>query len=259
MALLPMLAVMLPLALFKKLRGWQLCLAEEDRVVGKTRLQFSLRQMLAWTTGLGILFGLARWMAPDQMQHVEDFGYEEVLIYSLMIVILLLFFLPVFISFAGSILSQNRRRTFVIWTIFLAPLSAFLFFTTLLLVEYWQNQSVNNKIPVLAAECAVVSASMFIAFLVTVSGTLVVLRYCGYRLVRLEKRSSANEVATLEPSSNAASCGAPRQQPPRDARLFPIWSPHSLCWASFYAGRSMSSNWSIDRIRSGKTWEQLSW
>ncbi len=202
-ALLPMLVILLPLALFRKFRRWRLCMMDEPTVAGKRRLQFSLRQVLIWTTGAGILFGLARWIGPERMQNVEPFDAEEVVMYAVLMSMLVLFFLPVFVCCAGSVLGESRRR-FAFWTIILAPLSAVLLFATLISVVYFQEGFSGMNLWEEAADCGLVSFWMIVSFVASAFGSLIVLRYCGYRLVRLQKGSAAGETAAKSPFANAS-------------------------------------------------------
>jgi hypothetical protein len=204
-ALLPMLAMLLPLTLFRKFRGWRIRLANEPTTSGRSRLQFSIAQVLIWTTAIGVLFGIARWIDPTRIQTVESVEYEDILMYSVFISIIMLFFLPVFVCCTGSILSETRRRRFAFWTILIVPLSMVLLFATMLTITYFENGRAISDALEEVVDCGTVSAAIVLSMVAATLGTTLVLRCCGYRLVRVSKNAPAESpFADPQPPATAA-------------------------------------------------------
>jgi hypothetical protein len=250
-ALLPMFAMLVPLALFRRFRGWRIHLAHEPPATGKHRLQFGIAQILLWTTALGILFGLARWIDPERMQSIEPVENEDVLMYSVMISIVTLFFLPVFVCCTGAILSENRRRRFAFWTILIAPLSMLLLFTTMLAINYFENVSNGGTMPDLLEEAldgAIVCVTIVLTIAAATLGTTLVLRCCGYRLVRLAKNVPAESplAASAWPASTAGRSRFHRVIAALAAvAVFLYWSAYEVHSANRQAekDRAMEKEW----------------
>jgi hypothetical protein len=228
-ALLPMLAMLFPLLLFRKFRGWRIRLASEPAAVGRGRLQFSIGQILLWTTAIGVLFGIARWIDPERMQIVESVEYEDLLMYSAMISIVMLFFLPVFVCCTGAILSERRRRRFAFWMVLIVPLSMLLLFATMLTIMYFENGRAMNDVLEEMVDGGIVCAAIVLSMAAATIGTTIVLRCCGYRLVRLPKNAAAESpfAVSTQPTATAG-----RSRFRRVVAAIAVIAVF-LCWAAY--------------------------
>ncbi len=146
-------------------------------------LQFSLRQLLAWTTAIAIILAMARWIARGEpADNASSSGMQEMVLLTACAIFLPALCLPTVLACIGLVLADGRRVAFAVWAVFAAAMAPVVFYSTALLVAFLVLSSggLNETIIDL-----VVYAGWFeIGFLGVLLGSLFVLRVCGYRLER---------------------------------------------------------------------------
>jgi hypothetical protein len=257
----PVLAAMLPMMLLRKLRGWRLCLLEEEPTASTGRFQFSLRQLLAWMTFMAMILGLAAWISPRPIQQDDFSDSDSWISYSIYLAIALFILTPIFLSLTGLILTRERRRRFIV---FLLHFSLFFPFLLLLTISYFENSGNPLQIWDLLNDEGVLTVLIFEGTVIAASVmTLFVLRLCGYRLVRIKKPAKVKEPASKRfrvlfgvLSAPKYTLGAFKRIPP-----FPplvavlIFAAIALCWPAWRIEQA-NRHEALDRARA-EEWKKL--
>jgi hypothetical protein len=182
---------LVPLALLRRFLGWRIALPEEHHSAEQRSMQFSLRQLLAW---MGIAAALLAWatsVLPDRTELQEAWqGYNA----STGIVFGAAFGalgLPILIPSIGLVLVRRHRIWFALGTL----AGASLFIPGFL-------QLASGGRPPSWYEILVPLGVLEGAFLGVLLGTLMILRFCGYRLLRRKEERLAVQSPTIAASES---------------------------------------------------------
>ncbi len=188
--LLAQLCAQAPLWIGAKWFGWRLVAKDAEFDAAGTGKQFSILQLMIGTSLLAMVFGLGRIVLPAQALALTrvDLDWEACVILAAMTVFNLQFVVPcvwgAFRPFA------SMRRLIAIWTVIVtaATIVQFLILCALIgapdqpLISCWAFLVMNFT------QCA------------TVAGTLLLLRSCGFRLIRVGMPNRA-ESADIPPTT----------------------------------------------------------
>ena len=100
-------------------------------------LQFSLRQLLAWTTAIAIILAMARWIARGEpADNASSSGMQEMVLLTACAIFLPALCLPTVLACIGLVLADGRRVAFAVWAVFAAAMAPVVFYSTALLVAF---------------------------------------------------------------------------------------------------------------------------
>jgi hypothetical protein len=182
---------LVPLALLRRFLGWRIALPEEHYSAEQRSMQFSLRQLLAW---MGIAAALLAWatsVLPDRTELQEAWqGYNAStgIVFGAAFVAL---GLPILIPSIGLVLVRRHRIWFALGTL----AGASLFIPGFLRVA-------SGGRPPSWYEILVPLGVLEGAFLGVLLGTLMILRFCGYRLLRRKEERLAAQSPTIAASES---------------------------------------------------------
>lgn len=170
------LEVLLSAALsFWRLRGWRI--QTDGSATGATSSQFALWRMLAWTTGVAVVFGLLGWIVSDLGQVSDGLsnGWQGPAI-SLCAAFLLT--LPLIVPSVGLMLSEHGRARFAFWAIAIASLVAICFCAFFLVLGLATGATCWDALRGALFAAVPMLAGLFVAVL----GSLGIVRLAGFRL-----------------------------------------------------------------------------
>jgi hypothetical protein len=175
--LIPIIFVLLlpPLSLIRRILGWQIAVPEEHRRVAQHSSQFSLRQLLVWMGATAVLLALAKCMLPAGSSFHEDLQKFNPVPIAIVGIATAVVFLPAVLSLLGLVLARADRIKFARWTLVTVSVLTVLVFGSML-----APRSTPWHVAVVHTAC------LMCGFLGVLLSTLLVLRFCGYRLLRRE-------------------------------------------------------------------------
>ena len=160
--------------------GWHVITEVTDSSSGQ--FQYRLSRLLVWTTAVAVLFGLASWIVADWGRVFESFRNADWLGATIGVLIFAVLTLPLVIPSVALILGDRRRRWYGFWL----SVTAALMTTGLYLLFVGTGRAAGAAYSdVLFYSLAVVP--MLLGFLSGLLGNLLVMRICGFRLVRRRK------------------------------------------------------------------------
>jgi hypothetical protein len=179
-----------PLSLVRWLLGWRIGLPEErGPIAQRTTIQSSLRQLLIWTGFTAILLAWAKCVPSDEGVFRE--GWQSHVVAVLWFAAMLGgLYLTILLPSVGLMLARRNRGRFALGT--LAGISlltlGILYFTVGLSHFDWPE----DALPFVVLESSLLGPLF---------GTLVVLRFCGYRLLRCNQEGNMpTELPTVSPT-----------------------------------------------------------
>ncbi len=169
------------LALLRRRFGWQV------RVKGDVegddgspdRAQFSIGQMLVWTTATAALLALASCIVSDWRAVGETLRQANWLAATIGVLVLSALSLPLVIPSVGLVLGVGRRRRFAVWLLVMVVLMEMA--TCLLIFSIGLASGATSSDALFASLMVILIPA---GFLVALLGSLLVVRLCGFRLVR---------------------------------------------------------------------------
>lgn len=191
-----------PLALIRWLLGWRIAIPTACRPSDQRSMQFTLRQLLVWMGSTAVLLAWAKCVLPDGktlQQQWQGLDVENALYFAAVFGALCL---PTLIPSIGLALARTNRIWFALGTLAGVGLfmSVFLFFMGGPGPIDWQED-----IPQLAIlESTILGVHL---------GTLLILRFCGYRLLRRKEQRLATEPPASGHSESAVRCPGCWQTP----------------------------------------------
>ncbi len=170
----------MPLALLRWWYGWHLRVEGDDDSQG--RVQFGISQLLVWTATTAVLLGLAGWIVSDWRAVGESLRQARWLGAAIGVLIVSVLSLPLLIPSVGFMLGVGRRKSFGIWLLAVAIFVSVAPLATSLLAF---SMGVISGVPVTDVAIASLAVLPLLAgFLFGLLGSLLVIRLCGFRLVR---------------------------------------------------------------------------
>lgn len=158
------LVIFAPLLLVRWLFGWRIALPEEHCSVDQRAMQFSLLQLLAWIGSTAVLLAWSKCVLPDGMTLEGACNAEFMSQVLLGAAIEAVLGLPILIPSVGLVLARKNRGWFALGFLIAMSLHTAIFFY--FMASYTLVAAVEG------------------GFLSVLLGTLLVLRLCGYRLLR---------------------------------------------------------------------------
>ena len=176
------------LALLRWRYGWQVRVEGDVEVDdgSQGRVQFSISQMLVWTTTIAVLLALASCIVSDWQAVGESLREAKWLGATIGVLVLSAVSLPLVVPSVGLVLGDGRRHRFAVWLLVMAVLMAL---ATCLLVFSIGLAAGATFSDALFASLTVMP--FFAGFLVALLGSLLVARLCGFRLVRCSDAPTA--------------------------------------------------------------------
>ena len=169
------------IALLRRRYGWQVRV--EGDVEGDDgssgRVQFSIRQMLVWTTVTAALLALASCIVSDWRSVGESLREAKWLGATIGVLVLSALSLPLVIPSVGLALGDGRRRRFAVWL--LVMVVPVVLATCLLVFGIGLFDGATFSEALFASLTVILVPA---GFLVALLGSLLVARFCGFRLVR---------------------------------------------------------------------------
>jgi hypothetical protein len=160
---------------------WWIGLPEKvDPASKRMTAQFSLRQLLVWMGTTAGLLAWAKCLLPE-----ETFPWGKLASDLPLMVMVVALCLPLVLATVGLVLADRQHLRFALWTVGLVILTASFSQGLILLfsgLTTWQEATIMN-------------ASVHVGFLGILLETLLILRLCGYRLVRHRRRRMSSEPA----------------------------------------------------------------
>jgi hypothetical protein len=179
------LTSLVPLALLRWLFRWRIAVPEEPRPADPRAAQFSLRQLLLWMGATAVLLAWAKCVLPDGKTLQAAWNGNEIGGMLLFGVIVGGIHLPILLPSIGLVLARTNRIWFALSTF------GGLGLATLVLLY-----STGGRRPIQWQKDSVPIACLESGFLGVLFGTLLILRLCGYRLLRRkEEQPVAGEVS----------------------------------------------------------------
>lgn len=210
---------LIPLALFRRFLGWRIAVPEEFLPADQSTTQFSLRQLLIWMGTTAVLLAWAKCIVPDTKPFQEgwpSFDVAGALFGGAMFGSLCL---PILVCSIGLTLARRHRTRFVLGTI----VSGSLFFLVFLL-STGSSSSINWREDLPQIGC------LEGGLLVVLFSTFLLLRLCGYRLLR------RNDEQLVPASPAIIDAEPPAKRRPMSKAPFPylvaaiLLFGFSLCW-----------------------------
>jgi hypothetical protein len=186
------LASFLAMTLIRWPFSWQVALASDRNTASwAAATHFSVRQLLGWTAGVAIFFGLAAWilreLPTDSMPKATDLSAAIVMALAFAGIFSALC-LPLAVPSIGLVLGDGNRMRFAAWTVAMACLVAIAAFAIFAMPTSFSRQEVR-----IATASTV---SILLGFFSVTWGSLMVARVCGYRLTRGREPSELSTRAT---------------------------------------------------------------
>lgn len=181
------LITLAPLTLLHWFFRWRIVVPEEPRPADPRAAQFSLRQLLLWMGATAVLLAWAKCVLPDGKTLQEEWDGARIGGTLLIGAIVGGIHLPILIPSVGLVLARTNRIRFALSALVGISLSI------LVLVGFLSRHG-----PIRWRESIVIFAWFESGFLGVFVGTLLILRFCGYRLLRRkeERRASASLTPT---------------------------------------------------------------
>lgn len=188
--LVEFLVLLLPLALLRAVRHWQLEASSVDAARGSEAVlastsspqsrssgQFTLRALFGWTLAAASIFAGLQWLFSGQGLAADEWG--EVMVEGMVQgaatgVFLAVAGLPV-LSIAWLLLALGRRLVLRLALLIVTTGGI----ATVLACNWWNDQDIESLLVVASLEAGVIAAGL---------ATVAVIRACGYHLVRRPRR-----------------------------------------------------------------------
>ena len=165
--------------------GWRIERLSQTVAEPEAANQFSLQQLLTWTTGAAAVLALVRWLDQESPDWYSLAAYTTIL--SLMGSIYLLCVVPCL----GCVLSRTSQRRFAVWALFTAVLGAILQYAASLASDHL-GMSLNLDWGTIVF--------LDVCYVLTVVAGLGVFRLCGYHLIRGTAALATENVIPGEPA-----------------------------------------------------------
>lgn len=171
------------LSIVRRWRTWRMVVSEGMSRECPRESQFGIRHLLMWTTGAALVLALGRWIdlwgGTSSADPLSDVGGLVTLgVFDLFCLVLVL-------PWIGLILGNGRRWRFAAWSVVLSVLVLLAAMALgLLLVSFDSSAPTGIAGTEIVWQLGWLAAAVETGLLVTLASGLVVLRACGYRLVR---------------------------------------------------------------------------
>jgi hypothetical protein len=173
-------------------RYWKWQLHTADHLVSAPSSQFSLRQLLLWTTAVAMILAVGRAIG---LRHDASFAdLAEVALNTFISLIVAAVCLPLAIPSISLILGGGKRVRATLWLVAVVIGSTLALFLTALVFDWLVNSGPWDSAVQDAVNCSVSLQAGFVGTLVL---GLIVARLCGIRLSRGESNSTSNQPLSL--------------------------------------------------------------
>ncbi len=164
--------------------GWRIVLGRDAQGAATTHGQFSLGQLMLWTAVVAGVLALGRWMTPEG-PGASDWSKAGLMLLNALVVGMVS--LPLVTCCVGAVLRKSDREWFIVWAVGAAVIALAALVIVMMVVAWIFDSSAGDAGVEGAALAGLAGAGM----IVTLVAGLVVLRLCGYRLVRGEAEVAA--------------------------------------------------------------------
>lgn len=179
------------LTIVRRRAGWRIGLEPEWNREEHMASQFSLRQLLLWTTAIAVTLSLDRWISSPQAGSTGDgwadplqMAISAELVWAVLVwAVLHLPWLLVTVPCVGVVLCPGCRRRFGVWLVVMVLLAFPLLFAAIATYRYLCDPMSFDDFRRFTILAGSIGGSL-LGFLPPVLGILGVLRLCGYRLAR---------------------------------------------------------------------------